>query len=42
MRQLQQNIRGVISNLQALGEVEDGRAELANTKARRLTWQSAT
>jgi hypothetical protein len=33
MRQLQQSIRATISNLQALGEVEDGRQELATVKA---------
>ena len=38
LKALQQNIRATISNLQALGDVEDGRAALAEVKREFEHW----
>jgi hypothetical protein len=38
LKQLQQSIRATVSNLQALGEVEDGRAALAEVKREIEHW----
>jgi chromosome segregation ATPase len=39
MKQLRENIHSVVANLQALGEVEDGRKELAKLQREFEVWQ---
>ena len=42
IKQLRENIHSVVSNLQALGEVEDGREELAKLQREFEVWQRNT